>query len=184
MTAFIEIVPFDTVKFEIDKLSGHMKIDRPQLYSSQCPALYGFIPRTYCDERIAALARQGGRKVDRGDHDPLDICVVTERVVVHSGFLVNARPVGGLRLLDRGEADDKIIAILEGDPVFQTVKDLSDLPPGLVDRLRHYFLTYKEIPHENVERHVEIADVYGAEVAHNVILESMADYKTAFPEVG
>jgi len=180
ITAFIEIVPLDTVKYEIDKKSGHLKVDRPQKFSSLCPTPYGFIPRTYCDERIADLARRDGRKVERGDKDPLDICVLTEHTLPRSGILLSAKPIGGFRLLDKGEADDKIIAVLEGDPVFGSATDISDIPAGLLDRLRHYFLTYKEIPGESGARRVEISDVYGVSGAHEVITQSMEDYRSVF----
>src|SRR5262245_49152391 len=85
VTAFIEIVPSDTIKYEIDKASGLMKVDRPQKYSSLCPTLYGFIPQTYCDDNVRLLAND--KKVERGDRDPLDICVFTERAIAANGFL-------------------------------------------------------------------------------------------------
>src|SRR5215213_5994164 len=89
VTAFIEITPSDTVKYEIDKHSGILKVDRPQLYSNVVPALYGFIPQTYCKENIAALCeKQTGRKVTDGDGDPLDILVLTEHRIVHGDILV------------------------------------------------------------------------------------------------
>ncbi|HRP68225.1 MAG TPA: inorganic diphosphatase, partial [Turneriella sp.] len=96
VTAFIEIVPSDTIKYEIDKPSGIMKVDRPQKFSSLCPTLYGFVPQTYCGKNIATLAADP--RVERGDGDPLDICVFTERVIVANGFLVRASPIGGFRL--------------------------------------------------------------------------------------
>lgn len=181
VTIYIELVPLDTVKYEIDKTSGHLKIDRPQKYSSLCPTLYGFIPRTYCGELVAELARKSGKPVKQGDQDPLDICVLTEKTITRSGILVNARPVGGFRLLDKGEADDKIIAILKGDSVFSGINDVSELPSGLLDTLRHYFLTYKELPGESgTTPRVEIADLYGAETAKEVIRESLRDYRINF----
>jgi inorganic pyrophosphatase len=184
VNAFIEIVPTDTVKYEIDKTSGHLKLDRPQQFSNVCPAPYGFVPRTWCRERVAALAmQQTGRAGIVGDGDPLDICVLTERPIGHGALLVRARPVGGLRLLDNGEADDKIIAVLDGDAVHGAVADLAALPPPLVDRLRHYFLTYKDLPDVRASgaRRCEITEIYGATTAHAVIRAALADYDAGHP---
>src|SRR5678816_1003266 len=107
VTAYIEITPSDTVKYEIDKISGILKVDRPQLFSNVVPALYGFIPQTYCKEEIAALS---GRTGIEGDGDPLDILVLTEHRIVRGDILVQAVPIGGLKMIDNNQADDKIIA--------------------------------------------------------------------------
>lgn len=179
ITAFIEIVPSDTVKYEIDKESGYLKIDRPQKYSNMIPTLYGFIPRTYCAESVAAYAAlKSGKKVARGDGDPLDICVLSERTVTHGDILLQAVPIGGFRLLDGGEADDKIIAVMKGDEFYRQWRDVSDCPPSYIDRLKHYFLTYKHLPSE--QNVCEITDVYGRDEAHEVIRRSMLDYKNHF----
>lgn len=179
VTAFIEIVPTDTVKYEIDKQTGYLKIDRPQKYSNIVPALYGFIPKTYCGEQIAQLAQErSGREVTEGDGDPLDICVLCEKIISHGDIICEARPIGGIRLIDKGEADDKIIAVLKGDEVYGSYQDLSELPPNVVERLKHYFLTYKNLPGEPAL--IEIANVYGREEAHEVILTSVEDYKQSF----
>jgi hypothetical protein len=89
--AYIEITPFDMIKYEIDKASGYLMVDRPQRSSSHPPALYGFIPRTYCSKHVAALAPG----CEKGDGDPLDICVVSERPIERSEVLLRARVVGG-----------------------------------------------------------------------------------------
>jgi inorganic pyrophosphatase len=179
VTAFIEIVPTDTVKYEVDKESGYLKIDRPQKFSNIVPALYGFIPQTYCDERIAEFAAtQSGREVLRGDGDPIDICVLSERTITHGDVLLKAIPIGGFRMLDKGEADDKIIAVMKGDEVYELWKNIEDVPAAMINRLRHYFLTYKNIPGES--RMVEITHVYGREEAHEVIRRSMEDYDRSF----
>ncbi len=180
VTTFIEIVPTDTVKYEIDKESGYLKIDRPQKFSNLVPALYGFIPQTYCNETVAQLARdKSGKEIQGGDHDPLDICVLTERNITHGNIILQAIPIGGIRLIDKGEADDKIIAILKGDEVFQGWKDLSDCPPALINRLRHYFLTYKNIPGEGAPT-CEIAGIYSRDEALEVINASRVDYQLKF----
>ena len=104
VTAFIEIVPTDTVKYEIDKQTGYLKIDRPQKFSNIVPALYGFLPQTYCSDGIAELARKySGKDIERGDGDPLDILVLSERAITHGDILCQAIPIGGIRMIDKGE---------------------------------------------------------------------------------
>lgn len=180
VTAFIEIVPTDTVKYEIDKESGYLKIDRPQKFSNVVPALYGFIPQTYCGESIAAYAAErSGKTVEAGDGDPLDICVLCERTVTHGDILLQAIPIGGLRMIDKGEADDKIIAVMKGDDIYETWTDIAQVPEAMINRLRHYFLTYKNIPGQD-SRIVEITNIYGREEAHEVIMRSMDDYRSSY----
>lgn len=176
VTVFVEIVSSDTVKYEVDKESGFLKIDRPQKYSNTVPSLYGFVPQTYCGEAVAQFAKeQGAYNVVRGDGDPLDICVLTTHHIPHGNILLQAIPIGGLCLIDKGEADDKIIAVLLGDPIYQQYGDIHELPEAIIDRLKHYFLTYKSLPDEpNV---VEITEVYGRAIAHQVIEHSLRDYK-------
>ena len=176
VTAFIEIVPSDTIKYEIDKVSGYLRIDRPQKFSNMIPTLYGFIPQTYCAEEVAEYAEQkSGKRVRKGDGDPLDICVLSERSVTHGDILVQAVPIGGFRLLDGGEADDKIIAVMKGDEFYRQWNDVSDCPNSYIDRLRHYFLTYKHLPSEEIV--CEITHVYGQEEAREVIRRAMEDYQ-------
>jgi inorganic pyrophosphatase len=172
--AYIEICPFDLVKYEVDKETGYMRVDRPQRTSSQPPTLYGFVPRTYCGARTAALMPGA----TRGDGDPLDICVLSERPITRAEIILNARVVGGLPMLDRGEADDKIIAVLENDPVWAGINDLNDLPKPLLDRLRHYFLTYKLIPEHPHD--VSIGPAYTRDHAEKVIQAAIIDYESEF----
>jgi inorganic pyrophosphatase len=183
VTAYIEIVPTDTVKYEIDKASGHLKVDRPQQFSNVCPTLYGFIPRTFCGERVAAFshARTDLPTVE-GDGDPMDICVLSEKAFSHGDFLLQAVPVGGLRLIDRGQADDKIVAVLKGDAAYGHCREIGDVPSALVERLEHYFLTYKRPPGSDQEA-VQIAAVYGRAEACEVIERSREDYRRKFPEI-
>ncbi|HEU0013545.1 MAG TPA: inorganic pyrophosphatase [Longimicrobium sp.] len=176
VNAYVEITPFDLIKYEVDKASGYLRVDRPQRTSSQPPALYGFVPRTYCGPRVGALCPGA----ERGDGDPLDICVLSERPISRSEIIVPARVVGGLQLVDRGEADDKIIAVLEGDFVWGQVHELAALPPIFVERLQHYFTTYKLVPGAGAAIRVEKA--YGAEHAARVIEASIADYADLFAE--
>lgn len=184
INVFVELVPTDTVKYELDKESGHLKLDRPQRFSNFCPAPYGFAPATYCGERVAGWAMEKtGRQGVKGDGDPIDICVLTEHHINHGGFLVRARPVGGLRLFDRAEADDKIIAVLIDDTAYGSIRDVRELPDPLVDRLRHYFLTYKDLPPpagREFQRRCEITDVYDGAEAREIIRRAMADYAATF----
>lgn len=177
VNVFVEIVPSDTVKYEVDKASGHLRVDRPQTYSNICPAIYGFIPKSYCAKRVARLCDQAtGRTNTVGDGDPLDICVLSEKVIPHGNLLMDALPIGGLRMIDKGEADDKIIAVLKGDALYGKWTDISDCPAELLDRLKHYFLTYKNVPGTGIPA-CEIAEVYGRKAAREVISESYADYQ-------
>lgn len=183
VAAYLEIVPTDTVKYEIDKASGYLRVDRPQRFSSLCPTLYGFVPQTYCGRRTADLCEQAsGRSGIAGDRDPLDVCVLSDRTFTHSDLLVSAVPIGGLRLLDDGEADDKIVAVLEGDTLFSALRELDELPDAQLQRLTHYFLTYKEPPGADEPR-VEMLGVYGRREAHRVIEAAREDYRQEFPDL-
>ena len=174
VNAYIEMTPFDSVKYEVDKATGYMRVDRPQLTSSMPPTLYGFIPRTYCGERIAELSP----KSKQGDGDPLDICVITERPINRGEVIVKARIIGGVQMVDNGEADDKIIAVLDDDPFWANAQSLDDIPRTLRLRLRHYFLTYKLVPEE--EHPVTIELIYGRDQAIKVLEAAMEDYVDEF----
>src|SRR5512145_146475 len=174
LNAYIEITPFDLMKYEVDKVSGYLRVDRPQRSSAQHPALYGFVPRTYCADRVCKLA-PGAR---RGDGDPLDICVLSERAITRNEIIVRGRVIGGLQMIDGGEADDKIVAVLENDYVWGEARDVRDVPAVLVERLQHYFLTYKLIPGQPAR--ARIAAVYGRVHALKVVRAAMADYDDAY----
>jgi inorganic pyrophosphatase len=180
VNAYIELVPTDTVKYELDKPAGHLRLDRPQRFSSLCPTPYGFIPQTFCGAEVAKLCEERtGQTGIRGDGDPMDICVLTEKTITHAFLLVRAKPIGGLRMIDGDEADDKIVAVLADDLVFGKIEDIKDVPDGMIDRLRHYFLSYKQLP-QDAPRRVEIADVYGRTEAYDVIRRSIADYRARY----
>ena len=174
LNAFIEITPFDLIKYEVDKVSGYLRVDRPQRGSSHPPALYGFVPRTFCDSAVQRLSP----KSVRGDGDPLDICVLSERPIARSEIIVRARVVGGLQMVDNGDADDKIIAVLDNDYVYGTARDVKDLPNVLVERLHHYFETYKLVPERPSQ--VSIERIYGRSHALKVIKAAIRDYANAF----
>lgn len=178
---YIEIVPGDTMKYELDKESGYLKIDRPQRFSSICPLPYGFIPQTLCAERVGSYCMEKTNLEGiKGDNDPLDICVLTERNIPHGNLILDAIPLGGFRMIDGEEADDKIIAVMKGDALYGDFKSLDQIPEPVIERLYHYFVTYKEIPDPEAKRKCEITDVYGKEEAHEVIRRSIADYQDEF----
>jgi inorganic pyrophosphatase len=182
ITAFIEIVPTDTVKYEVDKRTGYLCVDRPQKYSNVVPALYGFVPQTYCGSKVAELSNKRMYRDDIvGDQDPLDICVLTEKDISHGDIIMKVRPIGGLRLIDGGEADDKLIAVLDNDSVYGEYRDISQLPFLVLERIRHYFTTYKDIPGDP-ERRCMLAATYGVEEAKDIIKRSMTDYKQLFEQ--
>jgi inorganic pyrophosphatase len=176
VTVFIEIVPRDTVKYEVDKETGYLKIDRPQQYSNVVPANYGFVPQTYCASRVAARAREkSGRPITAGDGDPLDILVLSEHHIPRGDIILKAKPIGGFCLIDSGEADDKIIATLIGDKVYEQYHEIAELPKGIIARFEHYFLTYKNLPGE--PGRCDIAYSYGREEAYEIIRAAMDDYQ-------
>lgn len=175
VNAYIELTPFDTVKYEIDKSTGYLIVDRPQRSSALSPTLYGFIPRTFCAARVAALSPEADAG---GDGDPLDICVFSERHIERAEVVLRARIVGGIQMVDDGEADDKIVAVLHNDPFFDATEDLSELPQTLVDRLIHYFSTYKLMPGTNHK--VSVTSTYGRAHAWQVVDAAVHDYAESY----
>src|SRR3954452_572569 len=138
------------------------------------------IPQTLCGDRLAALsAERTGRGGLRRDQDPLDVCVLTEKTITHGDILLQARPIGGFRMLDGAEADDKIIAVLDGDAAYGGWRDIRESPSPLIERLKHYFLTYKDAP-DSTARRCEIAEVYDAREAKEVITRCHEDYRAHF----
>lgn len=177
LTCFIEMVPTDTVKYEIDKATGYLTIDRPQKFSSILPALYGFIPQTYCGKRVGTYSAKALNNPDIiGDGDPLDVCILTEKDVAHGDILARAIPIGGFKMIDGNQADDKIIAVLKDDAVYSHYNDITEIPETVVNRLKHYFLTYKQMPGEIAQR-CEISQIYNKEEAHELINLAMDDYR-------
>lgn len=179
VNAFIEIVPSDAIKYEIEKESGYIMIDRPQVYSNYMPCMYGFIPQTYCDTQVAEFCiEKTGKEGIVGDHDPLDICVFSEREVDRGNIIAECIPIGGFRMIDGGEADDKIIAVLKDDQVYGDIRSIKDLPKKVLNRAMHFFLTYKDLDGDS--KNVEITHTYDADEAKEVIKRSYADYKSNF----
>src|ERR1700733_702435 len=184
---YIEIVPTDTVKFELDKSTGLLKADRPQKYSNHCPTLYGLIPQTHAGKRVGEYcSKKTGRPGILGDNDPLDICILTEKPILRGDILVTAKPIGGIRAIDGSEADDKIIAVLAGDLIYEHIQDIQDCPENLLERLKHYFLTYKESAEElcsQNKRRMEITHVYNKSEAMELIELAQKDYEDLFPGI-
>ncbi len=176
--AYIELTPFDLVKYEIDKETGYLRVDRPQRTSSQPPALYGFIPRTWCGPRVGALM-EGARA---GDGDPLDICVISERPINRAEVILDARVVGGLPMLDGGEADDKIVAVLDNDEFWAGTGELADVPGVLMERITHYFKTYKL--RRGAPNAITLDKLLGREEAFAVIEAALEDYRQEAGERG
>lgn len=174
VNAFIEITPFDLMKYEVDKTTGYLRVDRPQRSSSQHPSLYGFVPRTLCGPRVGAISKLTAK----GDGDPLDICVLSERPINRGEVILHARVIGGILMIDHGEADDKIVAVLDNDRFWAESHDITDIPDIIIERLRHYFATYKLIPGEPVQ--VSIEQTYGRERAESLVQAAVGDYKDIY----
>lgn len=155
VTGIIEIPKNSRAKYELDKDSGLLKLDRVLYSSINYPSNYGFIPQTYCD-----------------DHDPLDILVLSQIEIVPM-CLVEARPIGVMRMLDEGEMDDKIIAVAINDMSVGHIQDVSELPEHSFKELRSFFEDYKKLEHKEVI----VEDFQGKEVAQQVIKQSILDYQ-------
>jgi inorganic pyrophosphatase len=179
LECFVEVVPSDTAKYEIDKVSGYLKLDRPQKYSSVCPALYGFVPQTLCATRVAEFSSQKVGRTLEGDGDPLDICILTDRPIHHGNLIVECIPIGGFRMVDQEEADDKIVAVLKNDATYGSITEIRQVAAPVIDRLHHYFVTYKQPP--DADRPTcEITHVYDRDDAHEVVRRSLEDYRERF----
>ena len=152
--AYIEIPKNSRVKYELDKLTGLLRVDRVLYSAVHYPANYGFVPRTYCP-----------------DQDPLDVLVLGQEEVV-PGVLMRARAIGMMRMRDDMGSDDKIIAIHIDDPEYVGYQKLADLPPHRLRELRRFFLDYKELE----GKEVEIEDFLGRDDAEATLREAIARY--------
>ena len=157
--AVIEIEKGSKNKYELDKESGALRLDRILYTSTHYPANYGFIPRTYAD-----------------DGDPLDVLVLCSESI-RPMSLVRVYPVGYITLLDSGKKDDKIIAIPFEDPMFNCYKDLSDLPAHITDEIGHFFTVYKSL---EPNKEAVVDDAHGRDEALKVIQKAFADYINSF----
>jgi inorganic pyrophosphatase len=155
VTGIIEIPKNTRAKYEIDKDSGLLMLDRVLYSSMYYPANYGFIPRTYCD-----------------DNDPLDILVLSQITLVPM-CIVAAKVIGVMRMLDNNEHDDKIIAVAANDMSVNHLNDISELPPHFIKELENFFEEYTKLENKTVE----VKDFQNAEVAKQIIKQSMVDYE-------
>jgi len=154
--SLIEISKGSKNKYELDKPTGHLILDRVLFTSTHYPQNYGFIPRTY--------AR---------DFDPLDVLVLSSEAIVPMAF-VRCRPIGVLEMLDNGLPDEKIIAVAEDDPFYNVYNDVKDIPPHIFDEIKHFFTVYKSL--EGKDTAVSVVD--GREKAIQIIKDCMQAYKT------
>lgn len=155
VNGIIEIPKGTRAKYELDKESGLLKLDRVLYSSVYYPANYGFIPQTYCD-----------------DGDPLDILILSQITVVPM-CIVSAKVIGVMRMLDNKEADDKIIAVAESDPSVNHINDISELPPHFISELRQFFEVYTKLEHKSVV----VEDFFGKNTAIEIIKDSFKLYK-------
>lgn len=158
VNGIVEIPKGSRAKYELDKESGMLILDRVLYSSVYYPSNYGFIPQTYCD-----------------DNDPLDILIISQIEVVPM-CIVQAKVIGVMRMLDNGEADDKIIAVAANDMSVNYINDISELPPHAIKETRSFFEDYKKL--ENKE--VVIEDFQDRKAAYDIINQSIIDYDKKF----
>jgi inorganic pyrophosphatase len=157
VTAIIEISRGSKAKYEVDKESGLLKLDRVLHSAFYYPINYGFIPQTYA-----------------GDGDPLDILVLSQ-VDIEPLAMVHAKVIGVMRMIDKG-IDDKIIAVCANDISVSHINSLEELPPHLMSEIKHFFEQYKQLEHTSVV----VDEFYGKEKAYEIILQNIEDYKVKF----
>lgn len=160
VNGIIEIPKGTRAKYELDKESGLLVLDRVLYSSVYYPANYGFIPQTYCE-----------------DKDPLDILILTQIEVVPL-CIVPAKVIGVMRMLDNNEADDKIIAVSAGDPSINHINDITELPPHFMSELRSFFEDYKKL--EN--KRVVVEEFFDRKMATQILQDSLELYKKHFKQ--
>ena len=155
VNAIIEIPQGSRAKYELDKETGMLKLDRVLFSSLYYPANYGFIPKSYCD-----------------DKDPLDILVLSQINLVPL-CLVKAKVIGVMHMVDNGEADDKIIAVATDDMSVNHISDIDQLPPHFIKEMRQFFEEYKKLENKSVK----IEEFQNRATALKVVSQSFIDYK-------
>ena len=158
VNGIIEIPKGSRAKYELDKDSGMLKLDRVLFSSVYYPANYGFIPQTYCD-----------------DNDPLDILILSQIDIVPM-CIVPAKVIGVMRMVDNGEADDKIIAVAEGDTSVNHINDILDLPKHFISELRSFFEDYKKLE----KKQVVVEEFQSRELALEILRQAIKDYEGKF----
>jgi len=158
VNGIIEIPKGSRAKYELDKDSGMLMLDRVLFSSVYYPANYGFIPKTYCD-----------------DKDPLDILIISQIDIVPL-CIVSAKVIGVMRMIDGGEADDKIIAVAEGDPSVNHINDITELPQHFISELRNFFEDYKKLENKTVV----VEEFQSKELAEEIVRKAIEDYKSKF----
>ena len=158
VNAIVEVPKASTLKYELDKETGLMKLDRVLYSAVHYPGDYGFIPRTYWE-----------------DGDPLDV-IILSNFPVYPGTIVSVRPIGVIHLVDTKENDDKIIAVHATDPRFERYNDINDIPEHTIRELKHFFETYKALQ----KKKVSVLSIKNASTAKNAILRGIEKYKKEF----
>ena len=156
--AVIEISKGSNCKYELDKASGMLKLDRVLFTATHYPANYGFIPRTFAD-----------------DGDPLDVLVLCSAPIIPM-TLVRVYPIGAMRMLDGGKLDDKIIAVPFSDPQYQGIKSIQELPKHIFDEIMHFFKVYKQLENKKTS----VKNLFDREEAINTVKDSIDSYKENF----
>lgn len=156
--AVIEISKYSKSKYELDKETGHLKLDRVLHTSTHYPANYGFIPKTYAD-----------------DDDPLDVLVLCSETILPMS-LVSCRPIGVISMIDNDSSDEKIIAVASGDPTYNGYTDISQLPKHIFDEMAHFFSVYKALEHTTTT----VDSIEGKDVACYIIKKSIDNYAKNF----
>lgn len=156
VTAVIEVPMGSNVKYELDKQTGLIKVDRTLFSAVHYPANYGFIPQTYCE-----------------DNDPLDILVLGQEPVVPL-CLMRAKPIGLMKMIDQGEPDDKVIAVHFDDQEYVHYNAISELPPHKMDQVKRFFQDYKQLENKTVT----VEDFLGPDEARAAIDRAAAMYKS------
>ena len=161
-TAVIEIPKGSSCKYELDKKTGLLRLDRVLYTATHYPANYGFIPRTYAD-----------------DGDPLDVLVLCSEQIFPM-TLVEVYPIGAMRMIDGGKLDDKIIAIPLSDPTYRDIRSIDELPRHIFDEIMHFFTVYKQLEHTQTA----VKELYDSKDAVEIVRQAIADYKSLMKNGG
>lgn len=154
----IEISKNSKMKYELDKETGRLILDRVLFTSTHYPANYGFIPKTYA-----------------GDDDPLDVLVLCQSEIIPL-CLVKCRPIGVIKMIDNEQVDEKVIAVPVDDPSWNSYKNIDELPEHILDEMRHFFGVYKQLEGKTTS----IVETRGPSEAKRIISSAIERYKNTF----